>query len=78
MYSGLLAQRLTPWRTYFDWLANLCNWGSLDPMLKNELFVSVKLRPDSIDYIELQVSEPYFRSTIEKLSLNSGRRALVY
>ena len=73
-----LAHRLTPWPTYFDWLANLCDWGSMSADFRRELMVSVKLRPDNIDYFELEESQPFFRGTTEKLSMNTGRRALVY
>ena len=74
----VLAQRLTPWPTYFDWLANLVDWGGIKSDFRKELMVSVKLRPDGIDYFEVEESEPHFRGSLEKLSMNTGRRALVY
>jgi hypothetical protein len=92
-----LTARVTPYPTYFDWLANLVDWDKLvlnsgrssssgvggDSIefgrnTAKDHLVSVKLRPDGIECVELTPEETFFRGKVEPLGMNSGRRALLY
>ena len=73
-YLTELTERITPYPTYFDWLANLVDWDKVvfghgeNELAKNmakNFLVSVKLRPDSIESIDLKPDELHFRGDIE-------------